>query len=191
MAACCRNPTQSERQLSPVPDTVCLIGSELISPQWTHNGKKVASINIKTASDHVILKYNHRCPDGVWLPIEYDVSIAWTPCNYGGQRPWFLCPVGGCGRRVAILWGGDIFACRHCHRLAYACQNEVAHDRALRRAQTIRTKLGGSANMLEPFPPRPKGMRWSTYMRMEDQHNTFYNVALVGMAKEIGMKIDV
>lgn len=155
--------------------------------QWTGGD----SIHVSVEPDQLILKYSHKRTDGAWQPMKYPIHIVWTPCNYGGKRPWFICPMGGCGRRVAILWGGDIFACRHCHQLAYACQGEVSHDRALRRAQNIRRRLGGSANMLEPFPPKPKGMRWYTYWRMEDQHYAFYNVALVGMAKQIGMKIDI
>jgi hypothetical protein len=27
-------------------------------------------------------------------------------------------------------------------------------------------KLGGSANLIEPLPERPKGMHWSTYWRL-------------------------
>jgi hypothetical protein len=33
-----------------------------------------------------------------------------------------------------------------------------AHDRALRNAQAIRVKLGGSGSMADFFPPKPKGM---------------------------------
>jgi hypothetical protein len=168
-----------------------LVQGRNFSPQWTCNGKKVASINVKVESDHVVLNYNYKQLDGTWQPIEYDVSIDWTSCNYGGQRPWFICPMGGCGRRVAILYGSSIFACQECHQLAYQSQRETADNRALRRAQNIRKKLGGSANMLTPFPPKPKGMRWCTYFRMTHQHNTFHRVALIGMAKQIGMKIDI
>ena len=99
--------------------------------------------------------------------------------------------MGGCGQRVAILYGYSIFACRECHQLAYQSQRETADNRALLRAQNIRKKLGGSANMLEPFPPKPKGIHWYTYWRMTDQHNTFHRLALIGMAKQIGMKIEV
>ena len=28
----------------------------------------------------------------------------------------FICPAAGCGRRVAILYGGGNFACRHCYQ---------------------------------------------------------------------------
>ena len=71
----------------------------------------------------------------------------------------------GCGRRVSVLYGGAIYACRRYHQLVYESQREQSHDRALRRAQAIRTKLGCSGNMFEPFPNKPKGMHWRTYQR--------------------------
>jgi hypothetical protein len=168
-----------------------LLPGRTLSAQWTCNGKAIAFINVEVESDHVVLKYNYKRLDGTWQPITYIVNINWTPCNYGGQRPWFICPMGGCGQRVAILYGSSIFACRHCHQLAYQTQRETVDNRALRRAQNIRKKLGGSANMLEPFPVKPKGMRWHTYFRMTDQHYAFHRVAFVGIAKQFGIKIDI
>ena len=98
--------------------------------QWTRNGDEVASIQIRTEADHMILNYRSRSNGGEWQPMEYPVYLEWTPCHLGGRRAWFLCPAQGCGRRVAILFGGSVFACRHCHKLAYACQREADHDRA-------------------------------------------------------------
>ena len=93
------------------------------------------------------------------------IQSFWTarPCNYGGERVWFLCPARGCSRRVAVVYGGSIFACRHCYQLAYDSQREAPYSRALSRAQAIRMKLGGSPNMAEDFPDKPKGMHWRTY----------------------------
>src|SRR5215472_1990244 len=51
--------------------------------------------------------------------VDLPVKIEWTPCNYGGTRPWFLCPRRGCGRRVAILYCDSDFGCRTCRRLTY------------------------------------------------------------------------
>jgi hypothetical protein len=53
--------------------------------------------------------------------------------------------------------------------------------RALRRAQKIRDRLGGSANMMESFPEMPKGMHHGTYMRMFWEHHEAEMEQLSGM----------
>lgn len=93
------------------------------------------------------------------------VALAWTACHFGGQRPWFVCPGTGCGRRTAVLYGGRFFLCRRCQGLAYESTRRSPGERALCKAQLIRARLGGTANRLEPFPPKPKGMHWRTYER--------------------------
>jgi hypothetical protein len=145
-----------------------LLSGRFFGWQWSRDGKVVASIQVKIEADRVILSYRHRRNDwDPWQSREYPVFLDWTRCNYGGARAWFLCPAMGCGRRVAILYmGGGIFACRHCHQLAYGSQREPAHYRALSRAQAIREKLGGSGSMAYPFPPRPKGMHFRTYLQL-------------------------
>ena len=110
--------------------------------------------------------------------------MEWTPCNFGEERPWFAWPgvVNGvrCGRRVAIVYGrGKYFLCRHCYDLSYQSQREDKKDRALRRARKIRVRLSGSANMLEPFPKRPKGMHLDTYMKLFWKH---YEAEMEGLA---------
>ena len=94
------------------------------------------------------------------------VALAWTACNYGGWRPWFLCPVQGCGRRVAILYGARAVACRHCRRLAYLTQQLSRTNRALHLAAEIRTQLGASSSLAEDFPEKPSGMHWRRYRRL-------------------------
>lgn len=65
-------------------------------------------------------------------------------------------------------WSNAFILCdlRHgfewCDQLVYESQREKSNDRALRRAQAIRTKPGGSANMREPLPDKPKRMHWLT-----------------------------
>lgn len=154
---------------------------------WTVNGKEVADINIHTEADRVILNYRSRNNGGVWQPMEYPVYLEWTDCNLGGRRAWFLCPARGCGRRVAVLYGGSIFACRHCHKLVYECQRETDDDRAARRADTIRRRLGWEAGILNGEGWKPKGMHWRTFERLKARHDAFVNVSLDGMAKRFGI----
>lgn len=154
---------------------------------WTRNGEKVASIQIQTEPDRVVLNYRSRSNGGEWQPMEYPVYIEWTGCNLGGRRAWFLCPAKGCGRRVAILFGGSIFACRHCHKLAYASQRETAYDRQARCADKIRERLNWEPGILNSNGRKPKGMHWQTYERLKAKHDAFVRVSLEGMAKRLGL----
>lgn len=142
--------------------------------QWTHDGEKVASISLRAESDRLHLTYRVRICDGEWENVEEPVRIICVPCRFGGSRPYFICPgvVSGvaCGRRVAKLLGpGRYFLCRHCYGLVYASQSEGEWDRALRRANKLRMRLGGDPGTASPFPTRPKGMWHRTYERLSEQ----------------------
>ena len=154
---------------------------------WTRNGEDVASIQGRTEADRVILNYQSRSNGGEWQAMEYPVTVAWIPCNLGGRRAWFRCPAQGCGRRVAKLFGGSVFACRNCHKLAYACQRETDDDRAMRRADTIRRRLGWGAGIANPEGGKPKGMHWCTFERLKAEHDAFANASWAGMAERLGL----
>jgi hypothetical protein len=73
---------------------------------------------------------------------------------------------------VAKLYGaGKYFLCRHCYDLTYETRQVGRKHSALRKCQKIRQRLGGNANMTEPFPPRPKGMHFKTYRRLQLEHD--------------------
>lgn len=142
--------------------------------QWSRDGERVASINLRAEEDRLHLTYRVRIGGGDWEDVEETVRIVHVPCRFGGTRPYFICPgvVNGvpCGRRVVKLHGpGRYFLCRHCYRLANASQSEGAWDRALRRANKIRMRLGGEPGMASPFPLRPKGMWRRTYERLRKE----------------------
>jgi hypothetical protein len=139
------------------------------SQHWSSRGEPCGSINLRAFDGYVVLSYRTRRYDEPWTSKEYPVSLEWTRCNYGGSRAWFRCPAAGCGRRVAILYGGSVFACRHCHQLAYDSQRETRHGRMLLKAQAIRQKLGGIPCIADEFPYKPKGMHWRTYWRLKAQ----------------------
>ena len=114
-------------------------------------------------------------PEGRKEDVRYGVALSWSACNFGGSRPWFICPgvVNGvhCSRRVALLYlSQHLFLCRHCHGLTYASRRESKGHAALHTCQRIRRKLGGSANMTKPFPKKPRGMHWRTYARLFFEH---------------------
>ena len=156
---------------------------------WTRRGEKVGNIDIRTDTDRVILDYRQRPNGGEWQGMNYPVRLSWTPCNYGGRRAWWLCPAAGCGRRVAVLYGGAVFACRHCHRLAYRSQREAPDDRATRQADKLRDRLGWQAGILNGEGWKPKGMHWRTYERMKASHDEHVHRALAGMAAKLGLSM--
>jgi hypothetical protein len=142
--------------------------------QWTREGEKVASITLRTGVDRLHLSYRVRIGGGEWEDVAETVRIVRVPCRFGGSRPYFICPgvVNGiaCARRVAKLHGpGRYFLCRCCYRLAHTSQSESGWDRAQRRANKIRQRLGGDLGMAGPFPKKPKGMWWQTYEHLREQ----------------------
>ena len=155
--------------------------------KWSRNGEEVASIQRRTEVERVILNYRSRSNGDEWKKMEYPVRLEWTGCNLGGKRAWFLCPAQGCGRRVAILYGGSVFACRHCHKLNYQCQRETDDDRAARRGDKIRARLKWDAGILNGNGWKPKGMHWRTFERLRAEHDAFASASLAGMAKRLGL----
>jgi len=148
---------------------------------WTCNGEKMASIHIRVEPGYVVLRYRIQGRDSEWQQKEYPVYLEWTDCNLGGQRPWFHCPTLGCGKRVAILYAGSVFTCRHCKQLAYACQRETRDDRAARRAETIRGRLGWEPGILNGEGIKPKGMHWRRYERLRSEHNAYAIASIAQM----------
>ena len=158
--------------------------------QWTRNGETMASINLRVEADRVFLDYRNRSAHhngGEWESMSYAVRLDWTPCNYGGLRAWWRCPAVGCGRRVAVLHGGRVFACRQCNRLAYRSQRETDDGRATRRAHTIRRRLGWEPGILSGSGIKPKGMHWRTFERLQASHVAHLNRALTGMAAKLAL----
>jgi hypothetical protein len=97
--------------------------------RWTYGDGTTASIDFQGGRREIILDYRIRSYSEDWQSVRQRVPIRWTPCRFGGERPWFVCDVHAngvyCGRRVAKLYGaGRLFACRYCYRLGYAIQRD-------------------------------------------------------------------
>ena len=155
---------------------------------WRRNGEVVGYINLLPNENSLRLIYQHRKPGREWIAEDYAVRLSWTPCHYGGRRAWFICPAQGCGKRVAILYGGATFVCRKCHQLTYPCQNERAYDRRARRADKIRDRLGWEPGGLNGRGIKPKGMHQKTFKRLTWQHDGLVQASLAGMMQRFDIK---
>src|ERR1700722_14048018 len=71
------------------------------------NDLPVISMNVEVEPDMVVLRYQARPPNdqsGQRNDTQERVCLTYTTCNYGGRRPWFICPMPECNRRVAVLY---------------------------------------------------------------------------------------
>jgi hypothetical protein len=94
--------------------------------------------------------------------------VATTP-PFGGRRWWFVCPsTGNQVMKLHLPYGAQVFASRQAYGLGYAVQRESAGVQARRRARKARARIGGSPNLLEKLPLKPKWMRWATYWQHVD-----------------------
>lgn len=112
---------------------------------WSRNGEKIGSagctVSVLSGDEYVRLQYTYTNRNtGEKADIDYKVRLVSTPCQYGGRRWWFICPLisngSACGRRVGVLYagGGKYFGCRHCYNLTYeSCKESHKFDSLFRR----------------------------------------------------------
>lgn len=165
-----------------------LIPETSFSTKWFHNEEITGSIRVLAAENFVTVSYRYKHHEE-WKDMNYPIALEWTSCNLGGNRPWFLCPARNCGRRAAILYGGAIFACRHCYQLAYPSQRENVDYRATRQAEKIRDRMGWEPGILNGEGLKPKGMHWKTYRRLCFTHNELVNISLREAALRFGANV--
>lgn len=89
-------------------------------------GERSIGFQVVSENNRRLLRLSYKAAGE---PLEYDVELVTTPCNYGGVRYWFICPASRsgipCRRRIAVLYAtGPYFACRKCNDLAYQSQQE-------------------------------------------------------------------
>jgi len=145
-------------------------GRYLIS--WSQNNDEIcarAAIQVLAGKGMVVSCKWQSDTTGLWHDMERGVRFARTACSYGGFRQWFVCP--RCSRRLAVLViNPPHVVCRHCLDLSYACQNEHAMYRALRRRNKIGDRIGGSNPFDSSSGTRPKGMHWKTFNRLQREY---------------------
>ena len=143
---------------------------------WSNSrtGEKTAAIGYEAcliSQSAASARLTYRTND---KPMDYRVRIEATPCNFGGSRWWWICPLSG--RRASKLYlpnGATVFAARESYRLAYRSQREGPMDRTHAWQARIHRKLGGDYRLYGDLPPRRrKGMHHTTYERLTAELET-------------------
>lgn len=126
--------------------------------------EETGRIGLRVSASALHLDYKARWGMGDWQDVSDTIFLSKTRPAKGGFRWWFVCP--GCNTRRAQLYLHTVFRCRACLGLRYSSQLEALYDRDLRRLFKRRQRLGGYGGTYEPFPAKPKWMRWATYERL-------------------------
>ena len=137
---------------------------------WSIGQSMSLQLQTRVEAGCLVFQSSLKEPDSESQNWSQTIFIDRTPCHLGGERPWFLCPVRGCGRRVAILYFAGSFACRHCCNLAYASQRQSPETRSANRVNKTRAKLGWKPGFLNGVEWKPKGMHWKTFGRLIREH---------------------
>ena len=160
-----------------------VLAGGMFSWRWTnsHTGEESGSITIYSRPDGLRLSFTQN-----GKPCDHEVGIVRTACNYGGTRPWLLCPP--CGARVAVLYlRSGRFICRHCAKVVYASQSEDVFGRGWR----IQAKLEAR---LDKYWQRPKGMHHATRNKLVAAIQACEELrdrALVHFAQRMGLLSDL
>jgi len=110
----------------------CREPGSIWTSSWSRNGEVVASISYRVEAGEdgpSGLRFMYAITDSDTeekRDYNYVIPVVATPCNYGGSRWWYICPlvVNGrsCQSRCRIVYmpqGSEYFGCRECHRLTY------------------------------------------------------------------------
>ncbi len=153
--------------------------------RWSMYGNAVTSLQVRAEDDQVIFTLKSPGMGDDRISKTHRVHLDWSKCHLGGERPWFRCAVPGCNRRVALIYCGDTFACRHCQALAYASQRETGYVRALGKMDRIRDKLAWGPGIITGDRSKPKGMHWRTFARLAAEHDGLVKRYVTGMSQRL------
>lgn len=131
---------------------------------WMANAEPLGSINFQCSNDSLALTCQYLATGDDWEHSCQTLAITTTPCNYGNDREWFICP--RCDQRCAIVYGPSyLFYCRRCSQLSYNSQNLGVQDNLYKRKHQLgrlifevyRNGIGWQ---------KKKGMHWKTFNRL-------------------------
>lgn len=124
-----------------------------------------------------------------WAKSAWPSKAVWKARVAPGATSWMISimarPSSVAPAQSLISCTTLIFACRHCHRLAYACQRESGEYRVTGRGNRIRQRLGWALGMLNDKGPRPKGMHRRTFERLCAKHDAIFEVLAAALRRRV------
>ena len=141
---------------------------------WSCRGEPSGSINYLCYQGRLELSYSYREGTDEWQQITQLIPLDRTPCNYGGERLWFLCP--NCKKRVAILYSASkLFLCRHCYQIPYSSQNGGFLDKLINQQCKLGKRIFEYYEYGEGYGKK-KGLHWKTFNRLHEKYQRLNRV---------------
>ena len=131
--------------------------------QWA-NG---ARLRIEVEETNLAFEYAPRHGTAVAF-VEERAALERYPQPLGGVRMYVICPACGARARKLYVVAGRL-RCRRCAGRSYFSQSLAREHRLARKHHRLRERIAPDARQLAPgvVPPRPSGMRWRRYRRLE------------------------
>jgi hypothetical protein len=154
------------------------LGPRHVSVTWTRgpwrNSVTVALVN---GTDGLVM----YSAEG--QPVTERVRLDSTPCQYGGERFWWLCP--SCNRRSALLYlRSERFECRSCSKLTYTTSQASRWTRSARKSVELGRRIGVQVGT--GYAVKPRGMHWRTFWRLHAE----YHAASLAACDDLSRWID-
>lgn len=144
---------------------------------WSKRDGTECGMGLAYRDDNLVMHYQLIRESKEPEPVVIILPVEWTPCFYGGHRPWFHCP--DCKRRCLFVYAHFTrYTCRRCVGLPYHSQGSTSFDRAAERANRIRERLGWEGGFLNGMSIRPKGMHRKRFVRLVRLHNYFSDLSI-------------
>lgn len=146
---------------------------------WRRGRALVGEAIVAATAGRLVVSYRVVLDGMAEVRNRVDVRIMSSPTGFDGRRQWFACPY--CERRVGVIYLGARVGCRSCMNLRYRSQREAPGDRAARRADAIRARMGWASGIFSPPGRRPLSMRWKTYWRLMCEYYALLSIAIQSM----------
>lgn len=119
-------------------------------------------IKAKLADDHLRVTFRNRKDSAYTIPIDK------KPCNYGGFRYYFKCPLCQCRMRILYFAESSIFLCRKCLNLSYKSQKLRPTERYDYMSKKIKDQIKDKGGNID-FHKKPKYMHIGTYEKIKNR----------------------